>query len=54
MINTDHSTQKDIPMDKKRWMVTMVLAATAVLAMSACSIVVDRNPDGSLKAGLER
>ena len=41
-------------MDKKLWMVIMVLATTAVLVMSACSIVVDRNPDGSLKTGLER
>jgi hypothetical protein len=40
-------------MNKKRWIVTIVLTATAVLALSACSIAVDRNPDGSLKIDID-
>jgi hypothetical protein len=36
-------------MNKRQWMVMMVLLATASLAISACSIAVDRNPDGSLR-----
>ena len=40
-------------MYKKRWIVTMVLAAVAILALSACSINLDRNPDGSLKVEID-
>jgi hypothetical protein len=36
-------------MNKRQWMVMMVLLAVASLAISACSIAVDRNPDGSLR-----
>ena len=36
-------------MNKRQWMVMMALLATASLAISACSIAVDRNPDGSLR-----
>jgi hypothetical protein len=41
------------PMYKKRWIVTMVLAVVVVLAMSACSIALDRNPDGSLRIEID-
>jgi hypothetical protein len=44
-----HISQEDNPMKKKQWMMVMVLLATASLAISACSIAVDRNPDGSLR-----
>ncbi|MFX0143799.1 MAG: hypothetical protein ACFE9C_06960 [Candidatus Hodarchaeota archaeon] len=36
-------------MKNNRWMLVMVLLATVSLAISACSIAVDRNPDGSLR-----
>ena len=36
-------------MNKKQWMAMMVLLTTASLALGACSIAVDRNPDGSLR-----
>ncbi len=36
-------------MKNKRWVLVTVLLATASLAISACSIAVDRNPDGSLR-----
>ncbi len=36
-------------MKNRKWMLAMVLLATASLAVSACSIAVDRNPDGSLR-----
>lgn len=36
-------------MKNNRWILVMVLLATASLAISACSIAVDRNPDGSLR-----
>ena len=36
-------------MNKKQWMAIMVLLTTASLALGACSIVVYRNPDGSLR-----
>jgi hypothetical protein len=42
-------SQEDSPMKKKQWMLVMVLLAAASLAISACSIAVDRNPDGSLR-----
>jgi hypothetical protein len=35
-------------MNKRRWM-AMMLLAVASLAISACTIAVDRNPDGSLR-----
>lgn len=40
-------------MDKKRWIVTMVLAATVVFALSACSIEVDHNSYGPLKIEID-
>lgn len=36
-------------MNKKQWMAMVMLLATASLALGACSIAVDRNPDGSLR-----
>ena len=37
-------------MDKKRWIILLVLAATSVMMLSSCRIDVSRNPDGSLRA----
>ena len=36
-------------MNKRQWMAMMVLLTTANLVLGACSIAVDRNPDGSLR-----
>ena len=36
-------------MNKKQWMAMVMLLATASLALGACNIAVDRNPDGSLR-----
>ncbi|NIM96401.1 MAG: hypothetical protein GTO18_22100 [Anaerolineales bacterium] len=37
-------------MGKKQWIIMMALVAMAGLVVSACSIDVERNPDGSLSA----
>ena len=36
-------------MNKNQWMAMVTLLATASLVLGACSIAVDRNPDGSLR-----
>jgi len=36
-------------MNKKQWVAMVMLLANASLALGACSIAVDRNPDGSLR-----
>jgi hypothetical protein len=49
MMEPEKSSQEDNPMNKKQWMAMVVLLASASLALGACSIAVDRNPDGSLR-----
>jgi hypothetical protein len=50
MMDTDQILSLEVnPMKNRQWMLVMVLLAAASLAISACSIAVDRNPDGSLK-----